>query len=91
MKINIKRFFDSTTDLGEYIRTMSNHTPLEVKYNPIDCNYIVEGIIEVTIPEFHMQNLQDIAHDNELTTEQQNAIDYGISAIKTLIDMGVIK
>ena len=46
---------------------------------------------EVTEPIFNIQNLHDIAEDNELTLEQQNAIDYGISAIKTLIDMGVIK
>ena len=45
---------------------------------------------EVTEPIFNIQNLHDIAEDNELTVEQQNAIDYGISAIKTLIDMGVI-
>ena len=46
---------------------------------------------EVTESIFNIQNLHDIAEYNELTLEQQNAIDYGISAIKTLIDMGVIK
>lgn len=46
---------------------------------------------EVTEPIFNIQNLHDIAEYNELTLEQQNAIDYGISAIKTLIDMGVLK
>lgn len=46
---------------------------------------------EVTEPLFIIQNLHDIAEDNELTLEQQNAIDYGISAIKTLMDMEVIK
>ncbi len=45
----------------------------------------------VTEPIFNIQNLHDIAEDNELTVEQQNAIDYGISAIKTLEDMGVLK
>jgi hypothetical protein len=43
-----------------------------------------------TEAEFNMYNLQCIAQENVLTTEQQNAIDYGISAIKTLIDMGVL-
>ena len=38
-----------------------------------------------------MYNLQCIAQENTLTLEQQNAIDYGISAIKTLADMGIIK
>lgn len=46
---------------------------------------------EVTEPIFNIQNLHDIAQYNELTLEQQNAIDYGISAIQTLKDMGVLK
>jgi hypothetical protein len=46
---------------------------------------------EVTEPTFNIQNLHDIAEYNKLTLEQQNAIDYGISAIKTLIDMGVLE
>ena len=48
-------------------------------------------ITDYTEAEFNMYNLQCIAQENVLTTEQQNAIDYGISAIKILIDMGVIK
>ena len=44
-----------------------------------------------TEAEFNMYNLQCIAQENVLTTEQQNAIDYGISAIKTLLDMGVLE
>lgn len=44
-----------------------------------------------TEAEFNMFNLQCTAKENNLTMEQQNAIDYGISAIKTLIDMGVLK
>lgn len=46
---------------------------------------------EYTEAEFNMFNLQCIAKENNLTLEQQNAIDYGISAIKTLIDMGVLE
>ena len=44
-----------------------------------------------TEAEFNMYNLQCIAQENVLTTEQQNAIDYGISAIQTLKDMEIIK
>lgn len=54
-------------------------------------NHDTGNTITCTEAEFNMFNLTSIAHDNELTMEQQNAIDYGISAIKTLIDMGVIK
>ena len=46
---------------------------------------------DYTEAEFNMYNLQCIAQENTLTLEQQNAIDYGISAIKTLADMGIIK
>lgn len=46
---------------------------------------------EYTEAEFNMYNLQCIAKENTLTLEQQNAIDYGISAIKQLKDMEIIK
>lgn len=46
---------------------------------------------EYTEAEFNMYNLHCISEENALTLEQQNAIDYGISAIKTLVDMGVLK
>lgn len=61
------------------------------KFDDAFDRYIFRITEEITEPIFNIQNLHDIAHDNELTMEQQNAIDYGISAIKTLIDMGVIK
>lgn len=47
--------------------------------------------IDYTEAEFNMYNLQCIAQENTLTLEQQNAIDYGISAIQTLKDMEIIK
>ena len=46
---------------------------------------------DYTEAEFNMYNLQCIAQENTLTLEQQNAIDYGISAIQTLKDMEIIK
>ena len=61
------------------------------KFDDESDRYIFRITEEVTEPIFNIQNLHDIAEDNELTLEQQNAIDYGISAIKTLIDMEVIK
>lgn len=54
-------------------------------------NYNDNTSINYTEAEFNMYNLQCIAQENVLTTEQHNAIDYGISAIKTLIDMGVLE
>lgn len=70
----------------------SKRKPLEVAEVDVKEKKVYFQITEdVTYPVFNIQNLHDIAEYNELTLEQQNAIDYGISAIKTLIDMGVIK
>lgn len=47
-----------------------------------------------TEAEFNMKVLHTFQNENvfgELTTEEKNAIDYAIGAIKTLADMGVIK
>lgn len=47
-----------------------------------------------TEPEFNMKVLHTFQNDNlhgELTSEEKNAIDYAIGAIKTLADMGVLK
>lgn len=45
---------------------------------------------EMTQAEFHMENLRLLADSNTVTAEEKDAINYGISAIKTLEDMGVI-
>lgn len=47
--------------------------------------------VNYTEAEFYMFVLSYLAKENTLTLEQQNAIDYGISAIKTLKDMGVLE
>ena len=93
MKLDKIRIFHSSEELCEYIRNLPNNTSVgvEVYYDSNQHFYRTKQTEEVTEHEFNMQNLQDIAHDNELTMEQQNAIDYGISAIKTLVDMGIIK
>ena len=44
--------------------------------------------------EFNMKVLHTFQNENihgELTTEEKNAIDYAIGAIKTLADMGVLQ
>lgn len=46
---------------------------------------------EYSEAEFNMFNLQCIDRENSLPMEQRNAIDYAISAIKTLKDMGAIE
>ena len=82
--------FDSVDDLIDYINT-NYHKPLKVQRDVVAHQFKVYEEQEVTEPEFNIANLSEISHDNELTMEQANAIDYGISAIKTLVDMGVLK
>lgn len=90
MKIETKIRFDSSKDMCDFLIT--NHDNYyNIKADTVNHQFIVVDTQEVTEPEFNMSNLSSIAHDNELTMEQQNAIDYAISAIKTLVDMEVIK
>jgi hypothetical protein len=46
---------------------------------------------EYSEAEFNMFNLHCIIRENNLPLEQLNAIDYAISAIKTLKDMEIIE
>ena len=49
---------------------------------------------DYTEAEFNMKVLHTFQNENihvALTTEEKNAIDYAIGAIKTLVDMGVLK
>ena len=90
MKIRHTKYFDNISELQEYL-TFFHDDKFTVSYNSEKCKYTVATEEVVTIPQFHIANLSEISHDNELTTEQASAIDYGISAIKTLVDMGIIK
>lgn len=90
MKFVHKIRFDSCKDLSDFL--IANHDSYyNIKADTVNHQFIVVDAQEVTEPEFNIANLSEISHDNELTMEQANAIDYGISAIKTLVDMGVIK
>lgn len=61
---------------------VSRITPSEIIFN------IYKDVPET---EFHMKALYSITQQHNLAKEELNAIDYAISAIKTLIDMGVLK
>ena len=60
----------------------------------IHSGYKISFDREYTEPEFHMEVLHTFYTEHlhgELTMEEKNAIDYAIGAIKTLVDMGVLK
>ena len=46
---------------------------------------------DYTEPELHMYHLRKFVESGDATPEEQNAAEYAIGAIKTLMDMGVIK
>lgn len=58
---------------------------------------IYNGIMKVDIkqeytePEYHMGILLTIANSHSATEDEKKAANYAINAIKTLIDMGVLK
>lgn len=61
-----------------------------------ECN-LDTGIMKVDIkqeytePEYHMGILLTIANSHSATEDEKKAANYAINAIKTLIDMGVLK
>lgn len=57
-------------------------TDSDVKFN-ITCDY--------TEPELHMFHLRKFIESGDARPEEQNAAEYAIGAIKTLMDMGVIR
>lgn len=53
--------------------------------------YHITTEIDYTEPEYHMLVLRTILNNvDNLTDEEKNALEYSISSIKTLADMGVI-
>ena len=90
MKLKEHFTFPTFEKLSEFITT-HKYSKITVEFDGNTNTYNVTTESDSTIPEFHMGNLSYIAKEHDLTMEQRNAIDYGISAIKTLIDMGVLK
>lgn len=66
------------------------HTGEPLTIHDAGTHYRVSIDTEMTLTEFHMSNLRLLADSNTVTAEEKDAIEYGISAIKTLEDMGVI-
>lgn len=63
-----------------------------ITYDYTTREYIVELVREVnSTTDLMRQGLVDIKLNYDLTVEETDALDFADSAIKTLIDMGVIK
>ena len=90
MKIKENFTFPTFEELSAFITT-HKYSKITVEFDGSTSTYNVTTESDTTEAEFNIGNLSYIAKEHDLTMEQRNAIDYGISAIKTLIDMGILK
>lgn len=66
--------------------------PLTIRECNLDAGIMKVDIKqEYTEPEYHMGILLTIANSHSATEDERKAANYAINAIKTLIDMGVLK
>lgn len=71
---------------------LSEHINTNIKITEMsDTELTIHIEQDYTEPEFHMGVLFNLAHRPDATIEEKNAVDYAIGAIKTLVDMGVLK
>ncbi len=90
--MKIKEHFDvPKKDLPVFLKELAGKDFTII--SNIDTNaYHITTEVDYTEPEFNMLTLRTMVNTMEsLTEEEKNAIEYSISAIKTLADMGVIK
>ncbi len=71
---------------------LAEHTEELIKIKsvtPLQVTCTIEQ--DYTVPELHIKHLALFALENDLTDEETASIQYAIDAIKTLVDMGVLK
>lgn len=79
-------------EVFENFRKFTKYGTTNVSYNFTTGEYIVELVREAkSSTDLMRQGLVDIKLNYDLTPEEIDALDYADSAIKTLIDMGIIK
>lgn len=81
---------------SEILPFLHSHRDNHIQIDYIDewGRYHVTTETDCTEAEFNLKVLHTFQNENihgGLTTEEKNAIDYAIGAIKTLADMGVLK
>ena len=75
--------------LEEFLSTHVDETITVKEVTPSDIIFFIDQ--EYTEPELHMFHLRKFVESGDATPEEQNAAEYAINAIKTLMDMGVLK
>lgn len=86
MKV-VKKYEVPTADFDTFL---TEHYKETMQVKPTATGYSVSIFTDMTQTEFHMNTLRLLADSNTVTGEEKDAINYGISAIKTLEDMGII-
>ena len=90
MKV-IEHFHVPAQELDKWIKKHMDED-IRVEYDLNTNTFHMTSVQNVTESEFHMLALNALYNNNQdLSAEEKNAIDYAISSIKTLQDMGVIK
>ncbi len=90
--MKIKEHFDvPKKDLPQFLKEIAGKDFTII--SNIDTEvYHITTEIDYSEPEYHMLVLRTILNNAAfITDEEKNAIEYAISSIKTLSDMGVIK
>lgn len=77
------------SNLDEFLSTHVDETITVKEVTPSDIIFSIDQ--EYTEPELHMFHLRKFIESGDATPEEQNAAEYAIGAIKTLMDMGVLK
>lgn len=86
MKV-VKKYEVPTENFDTFL---TEHYKEKMTVKPTATGYKVSIFTEMTEPTFHMNTLRLLADSNTVTGEEKDAINYGISAIKTLEDMGIL-
>jgi len=78
-----------TSNLTDFLSSHTDETITIKKVTPSEIHLYIEQ--EYTEPELQMFHLRKFIESGDATPEEEDAAEYAINAIKTLLDMGVIK
>lgn len=87
--IVFEHFTVPVKNLNEFLAEHIGQPIKIIKVTPCEVFFKIEQ--HYTEPELHMFHLRKFIESGDATPEEQNAAEYAINAIKTLMDMGVLK
>ena len=88
MKV-FEKFIVPIDKLNEFISSHIGETIIIKKVTSSEAHFSIKQ--DYTHSELQLFHLRKFIESGDATPEEQDAAEYAISAIKTLIDMGVIK